>query len=45
MEELSKVGLAVDTKLHDNHIGVAVSEVTKPSEHFDHHLPGRGRAL
>jgi hypothetical protein len=45
MEELSKAGLAIDTKVHDNHVGIPVSEVTKRSEHFDHLLPVWGLGL
>ena len=45
LEEISKAGLAVDTKIHDNRVGIPVSEVTKPPEHFDHHLPRWGLGL
>ena len=41
-EELSKVGLAVDAKIHDNRIGITVCEVTKPLEYLHHLLPSWG---
>ena len=42
MEELSKAGLAVYAKVHDNRIGVTVSEVTEPPEHLDQLFLVRG---
>ena len=42
MGEVSKVAVAVDTKVDHNGIGFMVSEVTKPLENLDHHFPIRG---
>ena len=45
MEKLSKADLTVDTNIHNNCIGILVSEVTKTLEHFDHFLPIQGLGL
>jgi hypothetical protein len=45
MEEPSKACLTVNAKIYDDHVGILVSEVTKPPEHFDHLLPVWGLGL
>ena len=38
VEKLRKAGLALCTKIHDNRVGILISEVTKPLERFHHFL-------
>ena len=45
VEELSKVALAVCTKVDHNGAGILVREVTEPLKHFDHGLPIWGLGL